>query len=70
MYTSAWMAAEFLACGGRYAAGFCAGGLAEVVFVEAWEDFDPCPENSWLFNQKEKKNSTSKNPEKYRYSKH
>lgn len=50
MYTSAWMAAEFLACGGRYAAGFCAGGLAEVVFVEAWEDFDACPENSWLFN--------------------
>jgi hypothetical protein len=44
------MAAEFLACGGRYAAGFCVGGLVEVIFLEAWEDFDPCPENSCLFN--------------------
>lgn len=38
------MEAAFLACGGRYAAGFWAGGLLEVVF-EAWADFDPCPEN-------------------------
>lgn len=38
------MAAAFLAYGGRYAAGFCTEGLLEVVFVEVWEDFDPCPE--------------------------
>lgn len=40
-YTSAWMEAAFLAWGGRYAAGFCAGGLADEGFVEVWEDFGP-----------------------------
>ena len=47
--TSAWIADAFLACGGRYAAGFCVGGLVEEAFVEVWVDFGgPWPEiSSW-----------------------
>lgn len=37
--TCAWIAAAPLACGGRYAAGFCAGGLAEEALTEVWVDF-------------------------------
>ena len=46
MNTSAWTTAAFLACGGRYAAGFAAGGLLEALFSEVLEDFNFSPENS------------------------
>jgi hypothetical protein len=39
--TCAWITAAVLACGGRYAAGFCAVGLAEGAFVDAWVGFGP-----------------------------
>lgn len=52
--TLVWMAAAVFACGGRYAAGFWVGGLAEVALLGATEDFEPCPENEPLspINQK------------------
>ena len=46
MCTSAWIAAAVLACGGRYAAGFCAVGLVEEAFVETCVGFGPWPTKS------------------------
>lgn len=57
IYTSAWTEAAFLAWGGRYAAGFCAGELVDEDFVEVWEDFGPLAGQKALSVYKHKKKS-------------
>lgn len=58
IYTSAWTTAACLAFGGRYAAGFCAGGLLGLAFAEVCEDFDLSPDNYPKFLRKRNTYST------------
>lgn len=53
IYTSVWTTAACLAFGGRYAAGFCAGGLLGLAFAEVCEDFDLSPDNYPKFSGNE-----------------